>query len=116
MPKKLPEYWESDVLPIKVTRQGAMRVNAASIVRRGPQVLAVELDMRSKHGHFSYTITSEKEGPTIGIDAVEESIHLHKRKDKEESTEVMFPTLVGWDVHSCTVTSYTARICFVRYK
>lgn len=99
-------------IPFKVTQKGALKIGFAFLYKKGKDVMAVKIDMKSKRGEVLCIGSDENECPTIAVEPVEDSINLDKRKDAP--TEVTFTSLVGWNIWCAQVYKYTIHICLVR--
>lgn len=96
---------------LEIGHQGAMVINDAFIVGAGDNVLAVEVDMKSKYGRIG-SFGSDNRIPLVYVWATEESIGI--RGDREEPTRVSFPSLKGWGVFAARLSKYTISICFTK--
>jgi len=95
-----------------VTRQGGPILNEGYVVSSGENVVAIEIDMRSKRCEVTAESAAEDGVPIIWLDGTN-ALHLKKGHEKEE-TEVAFPDYKGWRIFSAHVCRYTFRVCFVR--
>ena len=100
-------------VPLVVKYQGAMVANSATVVAFGGDVLAVEVDMKSKYG-FVGGITGGLGGiPGIIVCANKSSINI--QGDRGEPTGLGFPTLKGWDVFCAGFAGrYSIQVCFIK--
>lgn len=98
-----------------VTRQGAVRIreNSAYICWQWPTIVAIYVDLESKHAEYLGDIYEDGEPPTICLDDNEETLHIDESKEGE-STLISFPDFVGWTVFSAHVSSYTLSIVLVK--
>ena len=95
-----------------VTRQGGPILNYGYVVAAGENVVAIEVDMRSKRCEIMAESATGTGTPVIWLDGTN-ALHLEKGREKE-ATEVAFPEYDGWRIFSAHVCRYTLRVCFVR--
>lgn len=95
-----------------VRTQGAVLVNEGYVHRRGDNVVAAYVDLKSKRAEYAGAIYEGGKPPVICLDASEETLHIDESK-KGETTLVEFPDFVGWTVFSAHVSKYTLAVVFV---
>lgn len=105
---------------IKISHQGAIKVNRTFVDRKSRNILTVELDMGSKYVEISST-GEDNYIPNICLCANKRSLYLkekyrNKQIDKKEPTLISFSELIGWDIFCAETSKYTVRICFVKKK
>ena len=91
-------HQRGDELPMRVTVQGAVRVNSATVERDYGDCLLVHVDLHSKRAVLECTGGSDEEGPCIYLGADENTLHLDDSQPREASTVVEFHELRGWRV------------------
>ena len=105
---------------IKITEQGAVRVNESPAIDYHENVKMLHVDLKSKRAQVDLFGTdwcvSEPENtshiPFVRLSATDETIHLDNSKDKSSVTELSFPDLAGWDIIFADVSRYTLTILF----
>jgi len=104
----------SDAVKFKIVRQGGPILNRGWVVAAGKNVVAIEMDMRSKWCEMEAEYKTPGGAPCVSIGgANERALYLKKSREKEP-TEVAFPEYKGWDIFSAHVCRYTFCACFVR--
>ena len=83
------------------------------IETKGKNIVAIEIDLKSKYCDVDYTIHGSDGDCGIGIVATEESLHINKKK-KEVATEIYFPEFNGWYIWATNLSRYTLYVCLVR--
>ena len=101
-----------EVVVCDIRRQGGPVVNGGHVIARGENVVAVEVDMKSKRCAVLTDSLADDGAPVIWLDG-EGALHLMPGAEKEE-TEVAFPEYKGWRVFVAEVCRYTLRVCLVR--
>ncbi len=99
----------------KVLHKGALIINKAIMHKRGENVCAIVVDMKSKRGDIS-CIGTDGYAPTIAIEAGEGSDYLNKKVKRDEPTEISFPDFKGWDVWSAMICKHSVYVCLVKNK
>lgn len=103
---------------IKITEQGAVRVNESHAIDYHENIKMLHVDLKSKRAQvdlFGSDWSSSVTGDTIHIpfvrlSATDETLHLDNSKDRSSVTELSFPDLVGWDILCADITRYTLTI------
>jgi hypothetical protein len=104
---KLKQYPE-----VKMNVQkGTIKVKRAYKVAGGPRLVAIEVDLKSKHAVYGGLMWSERGGEIL-LDADENTCYADKRYKKD--TYISFPEYKGWEFHSHSVSKYTLSICLVK--
>jgi hypothetical protein len=83
---------------MRVTAQGAVRVNAATVVRDYGDCVLAHVDLHSKRAVLDCVGSSDEEGPCIYLTADEHTLHLDDSKPLDAATVVEFHELIGWRV------------------
>ncbi|MCO8325956.1 hypothetical protein ABEG10_23170 [Burkholderia cenocepacia] len=98
----------------EIGMQGAPRVSHTYIAKQADGIVAFFLEMHSKRCEI-VCMGSDADGtPIVDIEAGEHGLHLDESKPKDSFTEVRFPDLKGWSVHSTGSGRYTIAICMIR--
>lgn len=98
---------------IKILHKGALVINRAFMHKKGKNVCAVVVDMKSKRGDIC-SVGTDGYAPTIYVEAGEGSEYLNKKVKRDEMTEILFPDLKGWSVWSAMICKHSIYICFVK--
>lgn len=100
-------------LALRIVTQGAPRVNAGEIVGRGPDVIALSIDLHSKRCAVE-AISAEDDGsPTLYLNG-EGALHLHPEHAATEPTLLNLPDYPGWRVFAADISRYTLNVCLVK--
>jgi hypothetical protein len=91
-------HQRGDELPMLVTVQGAVRVNAATVVRDYGDCVLVHVDLHSKRAVLDCVGGSDDGGPCIYLVADEHTLHLNNSQPRDAATVVEFHELRGWRV------------------
>lgn len=96
---------------ITIVEQGAVQVNDAWVRRRGLNVVALDVDLRSKYCEPLMSC-----GTDLWVHAGEHSLHLDETKDRHDATRIRFDAFPAdkWDMHAVQISRYTLEIVFVR--
>lgn len=97
-----------------VTKQGGPIINGGYVAAVGENVVAIEIDMKSKRCEVMGESATEEGEPVIWIEGTN-ALYLKKGHEKEE-TRVAFPDYKGWRIFSAQICRYTFRVCFVRIE
>ncbi len=98
-----------------ITSQGAPIVNDVHLHEDGANLVALEIDMKSKY--CTVDMSSEDEGiPCIHIEANDSSLKLNENFGLTESTGISFPEYKGWDVYATGAGRYSIRVVLIRKK
>ena len=105
---------EPKEVAIRVTEQGAVRVNAAHLHRAGNGIAAVYVDLHSKRAGLAWTGNGHDEAPSVTLEANEHTLHLDETKPRESTTTFEFPEYVGWRVFATDGPGrYTLAVCLI---
>lgn len=85
-------------VPMLVTAQGAVRVNAATVERDYGDCLLVCVDLHSKRAVLDCTLSGDDEGPSVYLSADEHTMHLDATAPCIAATVLEFYTYKGWRV------------------
>ncbi len=107
MPRKPPLF--------RVTAQGAPVLNSAYIVREAEGIVALEIDLKSKHCEVSAVSTCEGK-ESLWIEATEHSLHLHRHRKRDDITAIEFPRWPGYEIFATYLGRYTLDVCLVKRK
>ena len=83
------------------------------VLHEGENVVAIEIDMRTKRGEVSFFGVDHRGVPSIHLDEVEGSIHIDPSR-KGLLTEIAFLDFVGWSVFCANYSRYTVCVCLCR--
>lgn len=100
-----------------VIQQGAPVINGGCIIERSENLIAIEIDMKSKYcevGLFTHEDPENVCGLMIG--ANEDSLNLKEGIDKDTYTEIKFPNFKGFSVFAANLGRYTLSVCLIRDK
>jgi hypothetical protein len=89
-----------DAMPMRITVDGAVRVNGALVERDYGDCVLVEVDLHSKYCEMGGTTSGGNGGPSVWLMASQHSLHLDDSKPRDAMTEIEFYEHVGWSVFS----------------
>jgi hypothetical protein len=99
---------------IRVTEQGAVRVNAAHLHRAGDGFAAVYVDLHSKRVELAGTGNGDDEAPSVTLEVNEHTLQLDETQPRDRVTTFEFPEYIGWRVFATEVTGrYTLAVCLI---
>jgi hypothetical protein len=87
-----------DEMPMRITEQGAVRVNSATVVRDYGDCLLVYVDLHSKRAVLESTGSGDHIGPCVYLSADEHTLHLDENHPMDALTCIEFYELTGWRV------------------
>lgn len=105
-----------------VIEPGEIQVNdGALVVARGKKVIALSIDLKSKYAVVDCTTSSgnvNKAGkhtftPGIHLGATENTLFIDELR-KGNPTQITFPSLKNWRVHSTYIGRYTLDVCLTK--
>lgn len=99
----------------KVLHKGALIINKAIMYKRGENVCAIIVDMKSKRGDIC-SIGCDGYAPTIAVEAGEGSDYLNKKVKRDVPTEISFPDFKGWSVWSAMICKHSIYVCLIKDK
>lgn len=99
---------------LRVTSQGAVRVNAAHVHREAPGIVCIYVDLHSKRVEAPMVGGGDSQPPTLYFTGGEHALHLDETKPHDSMTIVEFPDYVGWHVFACSGPArYTLGVVLV---
>ena len=101
---------------IDVRLAGGPVVNSAMELRRGPGVVAISVDLRTKYCEVEACCGGSEEPPSIYIGATGRSLRADHEPERTGSTEIIFPEFVGWSVWAAEVSRYTLAVCLIKHE
>jgi len=103
-------------MEIKIVHQGKPIVNGdtAHIKAESDDIIAAEIDMKSKHCDILFHSTDDEHNPVIAIIPTEHSLFLDDQK--EGATEVSMLGYKKWDIFTSEIVRYTLRVCLIKRK
>ncbi len=106
----------AEKISYNVTMQGAPVVNSMGVVCCHNDVAVLNIDMKSKYCAVSITGSEVTDGcsrPLVWIAANERSLYLHKKKKRDDVTEIRFLGLDGFTVMATGDGRYDISVCLV---
>jgi len=94
-----------------IETQGCLVVNRAYVIGRGDNVVALNIDMKSKRGQIEGVAGSDKHHALI-IARVEDTCDEHPTA--KGWTILSFPEFKGWRIWTATISRYTLAICLIK--
>jgi hypothetical protein len=97
-----------------VVRTGSIAVNAdtAEVCERGPRIVAIEVDLKSKRAGIYTEGTADSGIPVVWLERTDETLHPTRLK---RPTCVSFTDFKGWRVYLAEVSRYMLRVVLVKY-
>jgi len=105
---------KNDLIRCYIRKQGAPVVNGGYVYRIGRNIVALEIDLKSKYCEVSISFKDSDGTCGLYITTNERSIHLNKKVSREEPTVLEFPDFIGWDVFAYGIGRYTLSVCLVK--
>lgn len=103
--------WKPATLTIST---GRVRVNAGDIMRSGPGVAALSIDLHSKYAGVSCIGSGgPDDAPCVYLEATADTLNVDESQPEDALTELSFPDFPGWSVHSVWIGRYTLSVCLV---
>ena len=112
--KTSKSFKKGDVVKIKLKNRGEPVINRGVIREVNENLIAIEIDLKSKWCEVSCTTGGNGDIIGIYIDATTKSTNLRKGAKVDEPTVIDLPDFTGWDVFTCHVSRYTLRICLIK--
>jgi hypothetical protein len=109
-----PALSKGAVIRCAVKHKGAPIVNGGYVREIGKNIVALEIDLKSKYCEVSCSFGGSDETCGVYINANERSLHLNKYVKRDEPTALEFTDFVGWDVFACGIGRYTLSVCLIR--
>lgn len=106
---------------VKIITQGAPVLSKyghrAYVIKKGRNVIALEVNMKSKYCEPGGALGGDGDAPGIGIEATKRSLnlnmnHVHKRVTMD--TYISFPEYKGWDVFTVGNGKYNMKVCLIK--
>lgn len=104
------------LIKININHQGAPIVNCGFIKEASKNIVALEIDLKSKYCEVQSVSGGEGEPCSIFIVATRQSVSLNKNHKKYDPTEIEFTDFIGWDIFTCNLTRYTLKVCLIKNK
>lgn len=95
------DVYEPKNVTLRVTKQGAVRVNAAHVHREAPGIACIYVDLHSKRCEPPMVGSGDNEPPVLYFTAGAHALHLDESKPRDSMTIVEFPEYTGWHVFAC---------------
>lgn len=102
---------------IEVEKRGApvlTNYETATIIQRGEGIVALYIDLTSKHCELDASFGGNDGSVGICIGTTEHSLHLDETKDKDDLTLITFPEFKGWTFWCGNIARYTCSVCLVK--
>lgn len=116
-PEAAPPRDGDEVRPVelRISRQGAVRANHASVLRSSADIACVEVDLFTKYARVDSTENGEGDrAPAVSLVAGEGSMHLDESAPRDSATVVEFPAYPGWELFSYEQpTRYTLKLVLI---
>ena len=109
-----PALRKGAVIRCAVKHKGAPIINGGYVHEIGKNIVALEIDLKSKYCEVSCSFGGSDGTCGVYINANERSLHLNEKVNRDEPTVIEFTDFVGWDVFACGIGRYTLRVCLTR--
>lgn len=110
----IPALRKGAVIRCAIKHQGAPIINDGYVREIGKNIVALEIDLRSKYCEVSFSFGGSDGTCGMYVNANERSLHLNEKVKRDEPTEIEFTDFVGWDVFACGIGRYTLSVCLIR--
>jgi hypothetical protein len=108
-PIKVPKLKQFPEVKMNV-QKGTIKVKRAYRVAGGPRLVAIEVDLKSKHAVYAGLCWGDIGEIILGKD--ENTLWTDNRYKKD--TYISFPEYKDWEFHSHSVSRYTLSVCLVK--
>lgn len=98
---------------IKIMQQGAPVVKGGIVIIEGKNIIAMLIDLKSKHCAFGGATGGDDSAPGVLVDATPDSMNLHKT-NHNTTTEIVFPDYMDWNVFAVNIVKYTMSVCLIK--
>ncbi|HNH30442.1 MAG TPA: hypothetical protein PKU71_13565 [bacterium] len=105
---------KGDAIRCTIKHQGAPIINGGYVREIGENIVALEIDLKSKHCEVTCSFSSPNGDCGVYVEASERSLYLNEKEKWTTTTGVEFSDFVGWDVFACSIGRYTLRVCLIR--
>ncbi len=112
--KKMQKFKKGDTIRLNIKYQGAPIVNSGHVREIGKNIVALEIDLKSKYCKVSHSFSESGGACGVYISATKESLRLNEKVNRTEPTAIEFIDFIGWDIFSDALGRYTLRVCLVR--
>lgn len=100
-----------------IIQQGTPVINSGCIIEQSENLIAIEIDMKSKYCEIAMFTHKDPENVCgLMIEANEDSLNLKEGIDKDMSTEIEFTNFKGFSVFAANLGRYTVSVCLIRDK
>jgi hypothetical protein len=106
-----------DIIPLRVITQGAVRTNAACIVRAYEDCVLLAVDLHSKRAVLSMCCGAchDEDWPELWFAADENTLHLHESIPRNVETRVAIEAFRGWHIFGASeVGKYTMTLTLIK--
>ena len=97
-----------------IEQQGAPVISSVYTTIIHDNIIALEIDMKSKYCEIGGHVSTSEGYCGIMIDAIKSSLYLDESKDKDMFTSIMFTEYKGWSIYCADVGRYTIRVVLVK--
>lgn len=91
-------HQRGDEMPMRVTTQGAIRVNSATVERDFGSCVLLCVDLHSKRATLCCTGGGDDESPSVCLAADDSTLNVDETQPRDSVTCIEFPTLAGWRI------------------
>lgn len=105
---------KNDKLKIKITQQGAPDINYGWIVEIGENVVALNIELKSKYCEVSSSFSGSNGECGVVLQTTKRSLYLNDKTDREDFTTIEFPDFKGWNVFATWLGRYTINVCLIK--
>ena len=103
-----------DAIHYNIKSEGAPIINEGYIKEISENIVALEIDLKSKYCKVSCSFGGSDGTCGIYVNADEKSLHLNEKVIRDKPTVIEFTDFVGWDVFACGISRYTLSVCLIR--
>lgn len=100
-----------------IIQQGAPVINSGYIVEQSENLIAIEIDMKSKYCEVALFTHKDPEnicGLMIGTN--EDSLNLKEDAAKDTYTEIEFTNFKGFRIFAANIGRYMLSVCLIKDK
>ncbi len=93
-----PHYEPGDILPSRVTSQGAVVVNEIIVCRDYGDCILAGMDLTSKYAELWHALSFAEDDVELYLRAKDDTLHLRANTPRDAITVVKIIGLPGWEV------------------
>ena len=105
---------KGDIIHCTIKTQGSPLINGGYVRETGENIVALEIDLKSKYCEISCSFGGSDGTCGVWIEANERSLNLNKEVKRGAPTIIEFTDFSGWEVFAGNIGRYTLSVCLIR--